>query len=170
MSQATTTAYGLVILPYDDNHLALPALKDEMTLYYPGFEGWYRQRVITGKRPVLQFYREQVIGGERVFTALGWVILKPLPDKRVKISTLFILPEHRGNGLMQTLLRLVIDWCTSAQSIYITIPDDRMDFLGSTLEKLSFHTYDYVYNLYREGMVEYFLYYQKPTNGDKPSC
>lgn len=117
--------------------------------YYPGFDGWYRAKVLPGigsSRWVLK-----AISGDRM---AGICIVKDDGAEK-KICSLRVDANHRGRGVGTAMIAASIELLDDERPL-ITVPQEVMPSLSPLLEKFGFEAMAEYRNLYREGASEFF--------------
>jgi GNAT superfamily N-acetyltransferase len=100
----------------------------------------------------------------------AFVSLKINPSKDyIKVSTFFVMPNSRGNGIGKELLAWVLDYTLSetvCRSLKVTVSEDKSESLVF-FQKNGFQVIDQIEGKYVEGKTEFIL--QKEVNRDKVS-
>lgn len=91
--------------------------------------------------------------GERV---VGTWVESPKPDCRLKIANMFIVEEHRGEGLGRVMVdQAVRRWIrTPYRHFYVTVSEESLAAVGGLLVPYGFVRESVVEGRYREGMAE----------------
>lgn len=131
--------------------------------FYPGFEAWYRSKLIRGfhegTRQVFVVRKRGVIAGVSV------VRVARHPDERSKICSFFLLPGARGEGIGSKLLGLSLNVASGSlqTATVMTVPEERAvdTSFGRTflqfLEEYGFRVIGVAPERYRAGKAEYIL-------------
>lgn len=117
--------------------------------YYPGFENWYRSRILPG----IGFSRwllKATINGKLV----GISILKDDGVEK-KICSLRVDINHRGQGIGSTLIKTSIDLLGENRPL-ITVPQEVVPVMSPILEKFRFEAMGCYPDFYRNGSSEFF--------------
>lgn len=118
---------------------------------YPGFDGWYKERVVSGVRNGSR--RLVVVEHDGRIAGVG--IGKDTPDER-KLCTVRVAPEFEGRGIGIRLIDGLLDWMGEDQP-HLTIANGRLHKFERLIDHFGFELTSTKPEIYRSGSSEHFF-------------
>ena len=118
--------------------------------YYPGFEDWYRSKVLPGIGSS-RWLLKAVLNGKLV----GICIVKNDGDEK-KICSLRVDVHHRGQGVGSTLVKASIKLLEDCKPV-MTVPQEAVQYMRPLLDKFDFEEMGEYTDFYRKGSSEFFF-------------
>lgn len=118
--------------------------------YYPGFEDWYRSKVLPGIGSS-RWLLKAVSNGRLA----GICIVKDDGDEK-KICSLRVDVHHRGQGVGSALVEASIKLLEERRPV-MTVPQEVVQYMRPLLDKFDFEEMGKCSDFYRKGSSEFFF-------------
>ncbi|WP_162862514.1 hypothetical protein [Acetivibrio cellulolyticus] len=122
----------------------------KLNIEYPGFAGWYYNKVIpnitkTNQKDILLFLVNETIAGVSIIKA---------EDEERKICTLMVNSNFRKNGIGMILFNKSFEILGTEKPV-LTISENRITEFSKLFSYYGFEMASVCNNYYKEGMSEY---------------